>query len=180
MRARAFGCNIIYHNRTRLPSDIEAATSATYVSFADLLARSDILSLNLSLNKNTRHIISAAEFAQMKQGIVIVNTARGALIDEKALVKALEEGKVASAGLDVYEQEPVVEEGLLTNPKVVLLPHIGTATWETQKEMELLVLENLRKGVKGEGLVTQVPEQLGADGKSIVGGRYVDSCSVRK
>lgn len=91
-RAKAFGMKIQYHNRSRLSSELEG--DATYVSFDDLLATSDVLSLNLALNASTRHIIGAKEFQKMKDGIVIVNTARGALIDEKALVEALESGKV--------------------------------------------------------------------------------------
>lgn len=166
-RALAFGCKIVYHNRTRLSSEIEQSVNASYVSFDELLAQSDILSLNLSLNKNTRHIISKPEFAKMKDGVTIINTARGALMNEKDLVEALANGKVRSVGLDVYENEPEIEQGLLDNPKVCLLPHIGTATWETQKEMEQLVLENLKNGIEGKELVTQVPEQL-QDGKSIV------------
>lgn len=91
-RARAFGMKIIYHNRRRLPRELER--DATYVTFDDLLRKSDVLSLNLSLNASTRHILSDPEFNKMKDGVVIVNTARGALIDEKALVRALNSGKV--------------------------------------------------------------------------------------
>jgi len=120
-----------------------------------------VLSLNLSLNANTRHIISALEFAKMKDGVVLVNTARGALINEKDLVHALESGKVGSVGLDVFENEPMVEEGLLKSDKALLLPHIGTNTWETQKDMELLVLHNLESGVDKGELLTQIPEQKG-------------------
>ncbi|QGA15063.1 hypothetical protein EYB26_002719 [Talaromyces marneffei] len=156
-RAKAFGMTIQYHNRSRLSPELE--DGAKYVSFEELLATSDVFSLNLALNPSTRHIIGAKELAQMKDGVVIVNTARGALIDEKALVAAIESGKVASAGLDVYENEPRVEEGLLKSDKVFLLPHIGTGTFETQKEMELLVLENLRSAVEKGELVTQIPEQ---------------------
>lgn len=156
-RARAFGMSIQYHNRNRLSEKDEEG--AKYVSFDELLASSDVLSLNLALNKNTRHIISTKEFGKMKEGIVIVNTARGPIIDEAALVQALEDGKVWSAGLDVYEEEPKIHQGLVENERVVLLPHIGTATWETQKEMELLVLENVRAAAEGNALVTRVPEQ---------------------
>lgn len=91
-RAKAFGMTIQYHNRTRLSPELE--DGAKYVSFEELLASSDVFSLNLALNPSTRHIIGANEFAQMKDGVVIVNTARGALIDEKALVAAIESGKV--------------------------------------------------------------------------------------
>ncbi|KAL4762557.1 D-mandelate dehydrogenase-like dehydrogenase [Aspergillus foveolatus] len=156
-RARAFGMTIQYHNRSRLSPELEQG--AKYVSFDDLLATSDVLSLNLALNASTRHIIGEKEFQKMKDGVVIVNTARGALIDEKALVAALESKKVMSAGLDVYENEPIVELGLLNNPRVMLLPHIGTMTYETQKEMEILVLDNLRSAVEKGELITQVPEQ---------------------
>jgi glyoxylate reductase len=158
-RARAFGMKIAYHNRSRLPKELEG--DAKYVSFDELLAQSDVISLNLSLNAKTRHIISAPEFAKMKDGVVIINTARGALINEKDLVKALESGKVASAGLDVFENEPKVEEGLLKNDRVVLLPHIGTNTWETQRDMELLVLHNLEIAVDNGELLTPIPEQKG-------------------
>ncbi|CAI7631940.1 NAD-dependent D-isomer specific 2-hydroxyacid dehydrogenase [Penicillium freii] len=153
IRAKAFGMKIQYHNRSRLPAELEVG--ATYVSFDELLASSDVLSLNLALNASTRHIIGATEFTKMKDGVVIVNTARGALIDEKALVAALDSGKVRSAGLDVYECEPQIEPGLVSNPNVMLLPHIGTGTYETQKEMEILVLDNLRSAVQKGELITQ-------------------------
>jgi lactate dehydrogenase-like 2-hydroxyacid dehydrogenase len=165
-RARAFGMHIQYHNRTRLPAAKEEevggggpAAAARYVSFEDLLRTSDVLSVNVALNASTRHMISTAQFACMKDGVVLVNTARGPIVDEAALVAALESGKVFAAGLDVYEEEPRVHPGLLGSEKVVLLPHVGTATWETQKAMEVLVLENLRAAVEGRGLITQVPEQ---------------------
>jgi len=157
LRARAFGMSIQYHNRSRLPESEEQG--AQYVSFDDLMKTSDVLSLNLALNPSTRHIISKAQFDLMKQGVIIINTARGPIIDEAALVDALESGKVFSAGLDVFEEEPKIHPGLMANENVVLLPHVGTSTWETQKDMELLVLENLRSAVEGRGLVTQVAEQ---------------------
>jgi len=156
-RARAFGMKIVYHNRSQLRRELEG--DATYVPFDDLLAQSDVLSLNLALNAQTRHIISAPEFTKMKDGVVIVNTARGALINEKDLVAALDSGKVASAGLDVFEKEPEVDEGLLRNDKIFILPHIGTNTFETQREMELLVLHNLESAVDNDQLLTPIPEQ---------------------
>lgn len=148
---------IQYHNRNRLSEEKEQG--AKYVSFDELLQTSDVLSLNLALNPSTRHIIAQVEFEKMKDGIVIVNTARGPIIDEAALVDALQAGKVYAAGLDVFEDEPAIHPGLLDDERVVLLPHIGTATWETQKEMEVLVLENLKAAVEGKGLITQIPEQ---------------------
>jgi glyoxylate reductase len=125
-RARAFGMRIIYHNRNRLPAELEG--DGKYVTFDELLAQSDVLSLNLALNAKTRYIISKPEFQKMKDGVVIVNTARGALIKEADLVNALDSGKVSSAGLDVFEEEPKVHEGLLRNDKVFIVPHIGTNT----------------------------------------------------
>ncbi|KAF7359507.1 D-isomer specific 2-hydroxyacid dehydrogenase [Mycena sanguinolenta] len=130
-KADVFGMKTIYHNRTRL--DDEHAAGAEYVTFDELLARSDVLSLNLPLNAQTRNIISTAEFSKMKTGVVIVNTARGGVLDENALVKALEEGKVWSAGLDVYQQEPNIHPGLVSNPHVCLLPHMGTSTVEVRQ-----------------------------------------------
>lgn len=149
--------NIQYHNRKQLPANEEQG--AKYVSFEELIKTSDVLSLNLALNPSTTHIIGKPEFEKMKDGVVVINTARGPIIDEAALVDALASGKVFSAGLDVFEEEPKIHPGLLENDNVVLLPHIGTATWETQKEMEILVLDNLRSAIEGKGLLTQVPEQ---------------------
>lgn len=130
-KARAFGMKIQYHNRTRLSPDLEAG--AEYVDFKTLLATSDVLSLNLSLSKATEHIIGKEELAAMKHGITIVNTARGKLIDEAALVDALNDGdRIWSVGLDVFEEEPKVHPGLIECERVFLLPHIGTMTKETR------------------------------------------------
>ncbi|KAJ5247382.1 NAD-dependent D-isomer specific 2-hydroxyacid dehydrogenase, partial [Penicillium chermesinum] len=165
-RAKAFGMTIIYHNRSRLSADLE--NGANYVSFDELLAQSDVLSLNLALNASTRHIIGAPELAKLKDGVVIVNTARGAIIDEKALVSAIDSGKVRSAGLDVFENEPAIEPGLVNNPRVFLLPHIGTMTYETQKEMEILVLDNLRSAIEKGTLITQACSQKSAPPSGLV------------
>jgi glyoxylate reductase len=127
-KAECFGMTAIYHNRQRLDQNL--AAGAEYVSFNDLLARSDVLSLNLPLNAHTRNIISTPEFEKMKKGVVIVNTARGGVLDEEALAKAIDAGIVRSVGLDVYQQEPNIHPGLLSNPHVCLLPHMGTSTVE--------------------------------------------------
>lgn len=155
-RARAFHMKIIYHNRSQLSPELEG--DAKYVSFDELLAKSDILSLNLSLNANTRHIIGASEIAKMKDGVVLVNTARGGLINEEALLKGIESKKIASVGLDVYEGEPKVNPELLKHKHCFFLPHIGTSTFETQKEMELLVLRNLASALDSGKLITPIPE----------------------
>ncbi|KAI1815127.1 putative NAD-dependent D-isomer specific 2-hydroxyacid dehydrogenase [Poronia punctata] len=160
-RARAFDMRIIYHNRRRLPPSLEL--DAEYVPTLDgLLCRADVLSLNLALNASTRHIIGKAELAKMKRGAVLVNTARGGLIDENALAEALDEGgRVSAVGLDVYEDEPRVHEGLVRNQRAFLLPHVGTYTHETGREMELLVLRNLQAAVDEGLMFTLVAEQKG-------------------
>ncbi|RAL12451.1 D-mandelate dehydrogenase-like dehydrogenase [Aspergillus homomorphus CBS 101889] len=156
-KAEAFGMRVIYNNRRALPAQL--ADGAEYVSFDDLLATSDVISLNLPLNPSTRHIISHAEFAKMKDGVVIVNTARGAVMDEEALVRALEAGKVFSAGLDVFEDEPAVHPGLVKNPNCVLVPHMGTWTVETQTAMEEWTIANIRSALETGKLKSPVPEQ---------------------
>ncbi|KAI0814098.1 D-isomer specific 2-hydroxyacid dehydrogenase [Xylaria sp. FL0064] len=160
-RARAFGMRIIYHNRRRLDPSLEQ--DAEYVSFDDLLARSDVLSLNLALNGSTHHIIGAPELARAKPGVVIVNTARGAIIDEAALAEALDSGHVSAVGLDVFEHEPEVHPGLMKNERAFLLPHVGTYTVETSREMELLVLRNLETAVDEGKMLTLVSEQKGLE-----------------
>ncbi|KAG9389003.1 Glyoxylate reductase [Pyrenophora tritici-repentis] len=156
-RAKAFGMKIQYHNRHQLPGSEEHG--AKYVSFDELLRTSDVLSLNLALNPSTKHIIGKEQFAAMKDGVVIVNTARGALIDEAALVDALKSGKVWTVGLDVFEEEPKIHPGLLECENAVLLPHVGTGTYETQRDMEILVIDNLKSAIQTDKLLTQVPEQ---------------------
>ncbi|KAB8218816.1 D-isomer specific 2-hydroxyacid dehydrogenase [Aspergillus novoparasiticus] len=156
-KADAFGMKVIYHNRRQLT--VELAGGADYVTFDELLAKSDVISLNLPLNKNTRHIIGKPEFDKMKDGVVIVNTARGAVIDEAALVDALDSGKVYSAGLDVFEEEPKIHPGLVRNPNVMLVPHMGTWTVETQTAMEEWAMENVRLSIETGKLKSPVPEQ---------------------
>ncbi|KAI1921912.1 glyoxylate reductase [Ophidiomyces ophidiicola] len=158
-KAEVFGMNVIYHNRRQLTEEL--ADGAQYVTFDELLSQSDVLSLNLPLNNNTRHIISTAEFAKMKDGVVVINTARGAVMDEEALVQALDTGKVFSAGLDVFEAEPEVHPGLLRNPNVMLVPHMGTWTVETQTAMEEWAIGNIRHVFDTGRLKSPVPEQAG-------------------
>ncbi|GAD96498.1 hypothetical protein MYCGRDRAFT_83867 [Paecilomyces variotii No. 5] len=156
-KAEAFGMKVIYHNRTRL--NVGSDEGAEYVKFDDLLARSDVLSLNLPLNSKTRNLISGNEFAKMKRGVVIVNTARGGVLDEDALVKAIADGKVRSAGLDVYQREPDIHPGLVSNPHVCLLPHMGTSTVETKTDMENLTISNVRQALEQGTLKNVVIEQ---------------------
>ncbi|KAI5459809.1 glyoxylate reductase [Mariannaea sp. PMI_226] len=158
-KARAFGMTIRYHNRSRLSPELE--DGAEYVDFETLLKESDILSLNLPLNPQTHHAISTPQFNLMKPGIVIVNTARGAVMDEAALVRALESGQVSSVGLDVYENEPEVHPALLSNENVLLVPHMGTWTIETETKMEEWAINNVRMAVETGKLKSIVPEQRG-------------------
>ena len=126
-RARTLGMTIVYHNRNRLSPDLE--DGATYVpSLDELLSTSDVVSLNLPLNAKTRHTVGAEQFKRMKKSAILINTARGPVVDEKALVDALEQGEIAGCGLDVYENEPKIEEGLVKlerEGKAFLLPHVG-------------------------------------------------------
>ncbi|KAF6811888.1 glyoxylate reductase [Colletotrichum sojae] len=163
-KARAFGMSVRYFNRTRLSPELEKDAGAEYVDFETLLRESDVISLNLPLNGHTRHIISTPEFAKMKKGVVIVNTARGAVIDEAALVDALNSGQVGSAGLDVFENEPQVHPGLIANPNVLIIPHMGTYTIETSAKMEEWAIGNVRRAVDEGKLNSVVPEQ-----KSVAG-----------
>ncbi|CAO1604984.1 glyoxylate reductase [Xanthoria calcicola] len=158
-KAAALGMTVTYHNRRRLPPADEGG--AQYVDFEHLLARSDVVSLNLPLNESTRGMIGKAEFAKMKQGAVVVNTARGGVVDEAALVEALSTSQISSCGLDVYENEPEIHPGLVGNPKVMLLPHMGTWTVETQTEMELWTIANVRSALETGKLTSPVAEQEG-------------------
>ncbi|KAK0621710.1 D-isomer specific 2-hydroxyacid dehydrogenase [Bombardia bombarda] len=158
-KALAFGMKIRYYNRTRLHPELEREMDAEYVDFKTLLAESDVLSLNLPLNPKTRHTISSKEFSRMKRGITIVNTARGGVMDEAALVDALNSGQVNSVGLDVYEEEPKIHPGLLENPRVMLVPHMGTYTIETQKKMEEWAISNVHAAIQSGSLRSIVPEQ---------------------
>ena len=156
-RAQPFGLRLQYHNRSCVP-EARNVTGAKYVSFEELMRTSDIISIHLPLNATTRGMISHTEFAMMKEGVVVVNTARGPIVNEDALVDALQIGKVWGAGLDVHEHEPDIHPGLIENENCVLLPHVGTATVETQRKMELLVIENVRSALENGHLLTPVVE----------------------
>lgn len=156
-RLKPFGFKkFIYHNRNRLSPELE--NGCEYVSFEQLLEQSDVVSINIPLNAKTRHIIDEAAISKMKDGVVIVNTARGAVIDEKALVAALKNGKVRSAGLDVYEHEPQVPQELLDLPNVCGVPHMGTHSVETIKIMEEFVVENVKSVINSGKVLSIVPE----------------------
>ena len=149
---------IVYHNRNKLSEELGAGCA--YVSFDELLRTSDIISVHVPLSAATKHLLGSEEIAKMKPGAIIINTARGAIIEEAAMAVALDEGRLAAVGLDVYENEPVVDERLVKNERALLVPHLGTHTTETLAKMEALAMENARRGVCGEELLTVVPEQL--------------------
>ncbi|HEX6748233.1 MAG TPA: D-glycerate dehydrogenase [Longimicrobium sp.] len=155
-RATGFGMRTIYHSRSRLSADEEAALGAGFVSFDELLARADVLSLHAPLTPETRHAIGADALRRMRPGSYLINTARGALIDEAALVDALRDGRLAGAGLDVYEREPEIAPGLLDLPNVVLLPHVGSATRETRTRMAMLAARNVHAVLSGRPPLTPV------------------------
>ncbi|KAL8782292.1 MAG: hypothetical protein Q9213_005527 [Squamulea squamosa] len=158
LRAAPFGFTMQYHNRNPVVHPSSNPTNARYVSFEELLRTSDVISIHLPLNAATEGLIGWEQFDMMKDGVVIVNTARGKIIDEEALVEALEQDKVFAAGLDVYEKEPEIHPELIKSDKVVLMPHVGTATVETQRKMEMLVIDNVRNVLQQGQLLTPVVE----------------------
>lgn len=142
-RAVGFGLRLIHHSRSPVPG-------FTQVSFAELLTQSDFISIHCPLTPQTQHDYSTAQFEAMKPGAILINTARGPIVDEAALVAALESGRLGGAGLDVFEREPLVHPGLLGRDDVVLLPHLGSATEETRAQMARLALGELARVLRGE------------------------------
>jgi len=142
-RAVAAGMNIIYHNRHRLPEEIEKRYNATYVDFQTILQDSDYLSLNLPYTPDVHHLIGKQELGMMKRTAYLINTARGAHVDEEALIHALQNGIIAGAAMDVYEHEPHISDELLHLDNVVLSPHTGTGTWEGRIAMCENVADNI-------------------------------------
>ena len=141
-RAKAFGMTIAYTKRTPLDDATARELGATHMDIDELLATSDVVSLHCPYSPDTHHYINAARLAQMKKSAYLVNTARGPVVDEAALVEALKNGVIAGAGLDVFEHEPTVHEGLLGLDNAVLIPHLGSATVETRTAMANLAATN--------------------------------------
>jgi glyoxylate reductase len=156
-RARAFGMTVIACGRS--PRDEDDPDDPPRVSFDELLRRSDVVSIHLPLNEETRHLFNAETFAKMKAGSWLLNTSRGAIVDEAALARALAEGQPAGAGLDVFENEPDVTAALLESDRVVLTPHVGSATHETRREMARMVVEDVRRVLSGEKPLRAVPPE---------------------
>lgn len=158
-RARGFGINVEYHNRRRLPEAVEQTLEATWREDLDaMLADIDILSINCPYTPDTHHLLNEKRLGLLGKDVYVINAARGEIIDEEALTDALESGAIAGAGLDVYENEPHIGERLLALDNVVLLPHLGSATFEGREAMGDKVIANIRIWADGHRPPDQVLE----------------------
>ena len=148
-RARGFQMQVLYFSRRRLPPSEEQELGAQYRPLEALLRESDVVTLHVELNETTRHLIDRRALALMKPTAFLINTSRGPVVDEAALVEALREGRLAGAGLDVFEREPELHPGLAELPNVVLLPHIASASLDTRSRMARMAAENLLAALAG-------------------------------
>ncbi len=155
-RANACGMNVLYYNRHQLYIEEETRLNVTYVTQEELLAQSDFVSLNAPLTSETRHIIGEAALKLMKPSAILINTARGAMVDEQALIKALQDGTIRGAGLDVFENGDHPSPALLTMENVVLTPHIGTQTTDARQAMARAVNNNVIGFLEGDRPVSRV------------------------
>lgn len=161
--ALGFGMKVIYHNRSRLDAAAEAEIGARYVSKEDLLRESDHLVIVVPYSASSHHLIGAAELASMKPTATLVNIARGGIVDDAALAAALRDGRIAAAGLDVFEGEPEVNPALLTVPNVVLTPHIASASVPTRRAMASLAIDNLIAALGAGPMAGRPPTPLNAE-----------------
>ena len=148
-RAKAFGMKIVYFNSSKKDA-LEKETGAKKVSLNYLMKNSDVISLHLPLTQKTFHLLDEEKLSLMKRDAILVNTARGEILDEKALIKILKRKKIFSAGFDVYENEPKINKELLKLKNVVILPHIGSATFEARNKMAELSARNVEKVLMGK------------------------------
>jgi glyoxylate reductase len=148
-RAKGFNMRVLYYDPQPLPSDAERDLNAAHVDMGRLLAESDFVSVHVPLTQETHHLLSTPQFAQMKRTAILINTSRGPVVDEAALVEALQAKKIAGAGLDVYEREPAVHPGLVPMPNVILAPHIASATVRTRSEMSTMAARNMATAIRG-------------------------------
>ncbi len=148
-RASGFEMKVIYHNRNRIAPELERKCNAAYVSFDELLAQADFVVLQMPYNPQTHHLIGAAQLAKMKRSAILINSTRGGVVDDAALVQALRDGTIRGAGLDVYENEPKLNPDFLKLDNVVLAPHIGSSTEATRKAMAMLAARNLVAALTG-------------------------------
>ena len=156
-RARAFGMEVVYHNRHRLPPSIESMLGARYEADLELLiVESDVITLHCPAGASTHHLINAQRLSEMKPDAYLINTARGDLIDEEALITALTSGEIAGAGLDVFANEPNVDPRLIALPNVITLPHLGSATIEGRAHAGEKIIANIRFWADGHRPPDQV------------------------
>lgn len=148
-RAKGFNMRVLYYDPQPLPPEAEEQLNAHRSSLDRLIAESDFISVHVPLTQETMHLISTAQFNAMKPNAILINTSRGPVVDEAALVDALKARKLAGAGLDVYEREPAVHPGLIQMPNVVLTPHIASATIRTRSEMSAMAARNMATAVRG-------------------------------
>jgi gluconate 2-dehydrogenase len=148
-RAAGFEMRVIYHNRKRVASEIEQRVNATYVSQDDLLAQADFVVLQMPYSPQTHHLIGAAELGKMKPNAILINSTRGGVIDDAALIRALKNGTIRAAGLDVFEGEPKLSPGFLELKNVVLAPHIGSSTEATRRAMAMTAAKNAVAALTG-------------------------------
>jgi len=156
VRSLGWGMKVLYASRSREPQFEQAPLNAERVELDEGLKRADFVSVHVPLTSETRHLMDARRIGLMKKTAVLVNSARGAIVDEGALVTALKEGRIFGAGLDVFEREPAVHEGLVGLPNVVLAPHMGSASETSRKQMTELCAANVRAVLAGEGPLTPV------------------------
>jgi len=159
-RAKGFDMKIIYHDMVRAKPEVEEETGARFVDMDTLLRESDFISIHVPLLPETKHMIGAAEFSKMKKTAILVNTSRGPVIDERALIEALSQKKIFSAGLDVFENEPEIPEELMKLDNCVIVPHIGSATIETREKMAELAAKNIILASRGEMPVSVVNPEV--------------------
>jgi glyoxylate reductase len=148
-RAKGFNMRVLYSDTNPLMPEVEQQLNATHVELPRLLAESDFISLHVPLTKDTHHLISTPQFAMMKPTAILVNTSRGPVVDEAALVEALKNHRIAGAGIDVYEKEPAVHPGLIALHNVVLAPHVASATTRTRSEMSAMAARNMATAARG-------------------------------
>ena len=149
-RAAGFDMKVIYHNRRRVAAGIEQRAGAVYVSMDELLAQSDFVVLQMPYSPATHHLIGAAQIAKMKPSAILINSTRGGVVDDKALIQALKTGVIRAAGLDVFEGEPKLDPGFLELKNVVLVPHIGSSTEATRRAMAMTAAKNLVAALTGQ------------------------------
>ncbi|MEW6456594.1 MAG: D-glycerate dehydrogenase [Acidobacteriota bacterium] len=161
-RATGFSMKVLYWDKIKLQNKEEKSIGVRFEELENLLKEADIITIHVPLNEQTFHLMSRERIYMMKKGAILINTSRGEVIDEKSLADALEDGHLWGAGLDVYEKEPEVYDKLLKLNKVVLLPHIGSATYETRLKMSMMAAKNLAMGLEGK-----IPENLIDEWKTV-------------